>query len=521
MNKMIRLRVLKISIAFFSLILFLGLLESGLRIAGYFYSLDRIDSSLAIGSHSIIREEEGENIKLLTKDDYSILCLGDSYTYAGNVSYSETYPANLQKIFADRDLSKKYSVINGGICEYNSKQVLARLPSLIKKYKPDTVILLVGSSDRFNLAGYSFHEKGIKSLFYNLRIYKMFKIVMLNLKAKAVTWKARGRVQLSDQKSLGSVFGIDDFPIEQTRDNLITTYFDEMGLIDSYSEDQPLIEQAWYYYNSGEKQEAIRICEEALNFDSNSVETLCNLAYFYYYVEEKFRHSPPYSCLDEKKIQMAETVYNKAFQIEPNSEFISYHLAHFYYVVGEDHLYRHKYDLAVEFLLEAIKLDPSFYVPYYLLARSQEFQSKYDANYIVELFRRMVKNNPGLKKNKLFVKYFSFFQNREAWEEGINKQLGHNLEGIINLCQKKSIKIIIQNYPYPYAAANKALKSIALEYSLSFVDNKAVFKPLVESKGWETYFHFYNGEHCSAEGYQIMAENVYSVFAGEGILREQ
>lgn len=520
MNKMIRSRVLKIGIVFLSLIFFLGLLEAGLRIVGYFYSLNRTNSFLAVGSHSIIREEEGGEMTLPAKEGNTILCLGDSYTYAGNVSYNETYPAYLQRILIAKYSSRKYSVINGGICEYNSKQVLARLPNFINKYKPDMVVLLAGSSDRFNLAGYSFHEKGIKSLFYNLRIYKMFKIVVLNLKAKAVTWKARGHVRLADQNSLGSVFGIDDFPTEQTRDNLIATYFDEMGRIDYYSEDQSSIEQAWHYYNNGEKQEAIRICEEALKLDPSSAETLCNLAYFYYYVEEKFRHSPPYSCLNEKEIQIAETLYNKAFQAEPNSEFVLYHLAHFYYVVGEDYLFRHKYDLAVELLLKAIKLDPSFYVPYYLLARSQELQSKYDANYIVKLFRRMIKNNPKLKENRLFVKYFSFFQNREAWEEKINKQMGQNLEGIVNLCQKKGIKVIIQNYPYPYAAANRALKSIASKHFLSFVDNRSVFKQLVEKKDWETYFHFYNGEHCSIEGYQVMAENIYRLFVKEGILGE-
>lgn len=521
MNKTIRPIVFKLGITFFSLIFFLGLLEAGLRITGYFYSLNRANSSPSVGSHSITREEERGEVALSTKEGYAILCLGDSYTYAGNVPYNETYPSYLQRILTDKYPSKKYSVINGGICEYNSKQVLARLPGFIKKYEPDVVILLVGSSDKFNLAGYSFHEKGIKSLFYNSRIYKMFKIIMLNLKAKVLIWKARGHMRPPAKKNLESVFGIDDFPAEQTRDNFITTYFDQRDIIDSYSENQSPIEQAWYYYNNDKRQEAIRICEEALKFDPDSVDILCDLAHFYYYIEEEVRHSPPYSSLDEKRIQAAEALYNKAFQIAPNSEFVLYHLAHFYYVVGEDYLFRHKYDLAVELLLKAIKLDPSFYVPYYLLARSQELQSKYDANYIVELFQKMVKSNPELKENKLFVKYFSFFQNREEWEEEIDKQLGRNLEGIVNLCQKKGLKVIIQNYPYPYAAANRALKSITLKYSLPFVDNRTVFKQLVESKGWATYFHFYNDEHCSTQGYRTIAENIYNVFVKEGVLGER
>ncbi len=508
--------VIRVVVSVVILILLLGLLELGLRVTGYFYSLNRANSALLVGDDSIIREEEGKNKKLSTKEDSSILCLGDSYTYAGNVPYGETYPSNLQKILTDRDSSKKYSVINGGVCEYNSKQVLVRLPSLIKKYKPDTVILLVGSSDRFNLAGYNFHEGGIKGLIRNLRIYKMFKIVMLNLKAKTLVQKVKDYRKLSIQERQESAFGVDGYTLTQTKDSIVGNYFDKMKSIDSYSEGQPLIEKAWYHYNKGERQKAISICEKALETNPNSIEIMCDLAHFYYYIFDKIDLDPPFFNYDEERVQQAMTLYNKALQTGFGSETVLAHLAFFYLDVGQSYLCYNKVDSAVQFFCKIMELDITNYVPYYLVARAYKFQSKYDADYIIKVFQKMEKNNPKLKKNKLFIKYLAFFKNQEEWERKIDKKMQKHLNSIIELCQKRDIKVVIQNYPYPYVTANNILKDTATKNFLPFVDNHSVFKGLVMEAGRSAYF--IDDEHCTPKGYQTMAENICNVFIKKHII---
>jgi len=137
---------------------------------------------------------------------------------------------------------------------------------------------------------------------------------------------------------------------------------------------------------------------------------------------------------------------------------------------------------------------------------------------MIQVFQKLAKNNPELRKNKLFINYFAFFENREKWERKVDKQLEKNLEKIVSLCQRKNIKVVIQNYPYPYSTANRALKNIALKYSLTFVDNRTVFKELVASKERSSYF--IDDEHCTAEGYQVMAENIYNVLISEDIISE-
>lgn len=487
-------KLLKISISIFSLIIFLGLVEVSLRVAGHFHSLSRRTRGgiSARGTAGLEDEEE---------KGYVILSLGDSFTYGGNVSFEQTYPYILQTILARENLSREFTVVNAGVCEHNSRQVLARLPDFINKYKPNMVLLLVGATDRFNFAGYNFEEKGIKSLFYDLRIYKMFKIISLNLRARRLGRMTRVRIPYISADSI----------YKETRDDYIQDYFREMEQKSYFSKDKLSLEKAWYYFYKGERKKAVKIGEKMLQAEPDSPRILCDLAHFYYYVPEEKRHPAPHQYLDEDKIKKAARLYQKAESISPDSDFVLSHLAHFYRVLGEDYLAQHKHDLAVNYLLESIKLDPFFYFPYYLITWGQKMQSKYDADYIVEVFQEMVQDNPALKESSIFRKYLAFFRDQKKWEKKIEKKMKENLKGIVEICGKNNIDLVIQNYPYPYATANRILKQIALENSLLFVDHRSLFDELVKGENWETYFHFYTDEHCSPEGYQAMAENIYNL----------
>ena len=169
----------KICIAIFSFIFFLILLEMILRIMGYIYLSTRATSD---GIFSRFKKEKGSHV---------ILCLGDSFTFGGDLNAKDAYPGQLQRILNANYPDKSIKVINAGYCEINSAQLLQRLPKNIRYYNPDAVILLVGSSNRFNFIGFN-KEKTIysklKNTIYNLRVYKMLKIVILNSKLRILFW---------------------------------------------------------------------------------------------------------------------------------------------------------------------------------------------------------------------------------------------------------------------------------------------------------------------------------------------
>lgn len=51
-----------------------------------------------------------------------IICLGDSWTMGWGVDYTDSYPAQLQKILEQNFLGSKFSVVNLGVITYTSFQ---------------------------------------------------------------------------------------------------------------------------------------------------------------------------------------------------------------------------------------------------------------------------------------------------------------------------------------------------------------------------------------------------------------
>ncbi|MBI4846587.1 MAG: hypothetical protein HY810_09015 [Candidatus Omnitrophica bacterium] len=133
----------------------------------------------------------------LNKQEYTIVCLGDSFTYGWGLDRDKTYPAQLEKMIkADTGMFPEVSVINLGVPGTNSSQVLQTIQGLLKQaIKPDMVIILVGANDAWNFARSNISgvahmpalEAAIvkgKIFFSEFRIYKLIQTIMLNIKGR-------------------------------------------------------------------------------------------------------------------------------------------------------------------------------------------------------------------------------------------------------------------------------------------------------------------------------------------------
>ncbi len=69
-----------------------------------------------------------------------ILAFGDSITYGYRVDKDKNYPSILSKLLQTK-------VINAGVSGENARRGLERLPALLKKYKPQILIICEGGND--------------------------------------------------------------------------------------------------------------------------------------------------------------------------------------------------------------------------------------------------------------------------------------------------------------------------------------------------------------------------------------
>lgn len=81
------------------------------------------------------------------KNEFRILSLGESTTFGFNVSYSETYSAQLEKLLNETVQSKSVTMINAGVAAYSSFQSLKYLELRGLKLRPDMILFYHEAND--------------------------------------------------------------------------------------------------------------------------------------------------------------------------------------------------------------------------------------------------------------------------------------------------------------------------------------------------------------------------------------
>lgn len=382
-----------------SIIIFLVVSEMILRTAGFFYFFSRRDRQIM----ERLRDGTAKHV---------ILCLGDSFTFGGGLDPKYSYPRQLQDLFDASKARAKALVINGGLCEYNSSQVLENLPGNIRRYKPNIIVLLVGASNRFNFIGFlkdnSISSK-LKQFVYRLRIYKIYKITMLNIRIKLFEIKAGKKI------------------------DKLSRELEQYAFIDAIDPDK-------------------HILEDVADANHDLIEYLRKIG-------------------EERAVIELFKKYTGEHQ---DPQFLQYQISEF-----------------MEDIFDG---------------------SNKDSKTIMADLQKKLEEAPDLKNNNsFFLYYYLFFKKIKGIysDEKIDNWLRHDLEAIVDICRKNNIRVVIQEYPYPYPDANAVLRGIANKYALPLARNAETFGKLIMKEGKSHYF--LDDSHCTASGYQIMAENVYKV----------
>lgn len=160
----------KVLFVVFTVILSLTLFESLLRISGYIF----------------LHVAYPVKISQANRDEFNILCLGDSFTQGFGAPFGLSYPEQLEFMLREKVPNSKIRVFKEFYS--NSSTILKNLPSDIIRYKPDLIIIMSGCNDRWNLENCTYFKltRGnsltkIDIWLSNLHIYKLVKISLRNL----------------------------------------------------------------------------------------------------------------------------------------------------------------------------------------------------------------------------------------------------------------------------------------------------------------------------------------------------
>lgn len=150
--------------------------EIALRVLSRLYSRGRILNRV---SHS---------------NDFIIVCIGDSFTYGLCVEEQDAYPAQLERMLHYNLSGKHFRVFNLGVPGSNSSMHLKYFTQLVDDcVKPDIAIILTGANDKWNIADSNIDKimrthnltailkTKINSFIGSLRIYKMVKLIIINI----------------------------------------------------------------------------------------------------------------------------------------------------------------------------------------------------------------------------------------------------------------------------------------------------------------------------------------------------
>jgi len=139
-----------------------------------------------------LQRQKKQNI-FNSQDRVRILCIGDSHTWGFGSSSDESYPSQLEMLINSSG-KRKCQVINAGIPGMNSAMIAEELVKKVNVYAPDIVIVNGGSNNCWNRTSLSKHyntnkgqtfggqkiKENIFSFIYNMRIYKLVNILIIN-----------------------------------------------------------------------------------------------------------------------------------------------------------------------------------------------------------------------------------------------------------------------------------------------------------------------------------------------------
>lgn len=443
------------------LLLMLAALECALRSAGYFHRLSR---TIASGKDAAA----------------TVLCLGDSYTYGGDTPRAYTYPAQLQQVL-DKRSPGSFRVVNGGICEETSLEMLDRLDGLLDKNTPDIAVLFIGSANLFKLHFRDGRPSWLLRAATDMRIYRMVHIISVNLRARFAN------------RSAG---------LEETYRETPPRYNHSAPALRIKHKKDPAsltaVEKIWHAMDENDYSAAEAMALDGMRKKPDDPELLYALGNI------KFRqgHKTEAVGIVRKLLKIADAALAK----DPADLYARGLKAFCFYGLADMAISSYRFSDAIPYLLEGLQLDPGAPRMHYLLSQSYSLQSVYTAEYIAERLEALTKTDERLAADPVFTSHLLYFRETSEVEGRVRRLLEADLSEAVRRLKKRGVRIIFQNYPVSFPLANNALKETARVHGLEFLDIEKMFAAIVKRGERDRYLM--DMDHFTPEGNRLLAETM-------------
>ncbi|NLB35214.1 MAG: tetratricopeptide repeat protein [Elusimicrobia bacterium] len=319
-----------------------------LLLSGVLFSLMLLESGLRLGGFIRLSIQKTKNqMAIKEKGSYRILCLGDSTT-------ENQWPPYLKEILNKEDLGIKFSVIDKGRSCTNSMHIMAELEDNISNYKPDMLITMMGAND----GGYYSDITSIKpGTLKNLKIYKLFKMILLAIKDRS------REVQAATKEDVGLAENISD--ALNMKDQIENSL-----LISGKDSDKTYRDYGAYFRAQQQYEEAMEYLRKAIEINSAN-------GLNYAVMGQCFK--------DQGKYELAEKYFKKAVKLGSEDEWILGELAHCLKAQS-------KYEEADSYFKRLLQVNPMNDFAYCELGSCSKSQGKYKEAKM--FFKEAIEVNP-------------------------------------------------------------------------------------------------------------------------------
>ncbi len=463
----------KIFLAFFGVLLFIIILEIGLRLGG-------------VVLLSMQDNRNRQSIK--QKGAYRILCLGESTTQG-------EYPQFLEQALNRRNIGIRFSVIDKGRVGTETPVILNQLEAYLSEYHPDAVVAMMGINDSGKLLPFVAVTPSRGMLFIGqLRTYNLARLLWRHILAKASGTKLYNPDAGKQAETCLLESGLKEIPAE----SVPTEVSIKKDLEANPGNAGDYVELGQLYRHQGQFLQAEEAFGKADKLDSKNDKVYFGLGQLY---------------RNQGKFSQSEEAFRKAIELNPDND-------RAYTELGWLYLNQNKFLQAEESFVKAIGLNPKDRDPLFELGWFYRKRGRFREaeNLFLEAIALHPENDQAYGAiSQLYLETGKLGLAKKYAEKENKLSLAYylpvtadNYRKLKEILDARAIRLVCVQYPLRSVESLKKIFSGQAGGAI-FVDNRGIFKKALQESGYKEYFRdMFAGDfgHCTEKGNRLLAQNI-------------